>query len=612
MSEPETATLKQGTVLDDKWIIMELIGKGAMGEVYRAHQTKLKRDVAIKIISEAVIAEIEDDPEELDIAFGRFQREVQTMARVRHANILAIYDYGEVVDEENPESLRSAYIAMEYIPGDSLRFTLPEDGRDDLPEEYGAWVMHYFMPILEGVEVLHNNKIVHRDLKPENIFLDGDIPKIGDFGLARSLQMKAVTSSIEMLGTLAYMSPEQCADFKTAEFTADIYALGKILFEAVHGTLTEKVLPFTSVSIINPQGDFLTEMSEVIRKATLEKAEDRYQTVAELRGALQNALCMLEKDDTDNSGSKSTAAYSGFFSSRRTIWLSLGIAVAIISVLLMSIYHLAGDRGPWAGLDDSSYSGHAEISNGQQIVLTEDSGPLEKNIIGNDGSRMILIGDISNRKGKLLFYMDEEKVTNFLFLEFLNSMVDKLSVKSGVVRFGETIIIYIGSESDKDNAIVYKHDRFHLKDQNDGIKPVVRVTYHGAHLYAISYEKDLLSEEEWRVGYEYQTAGRELENKAANKPGIQTTTNMMHDFPSRPEEENELSVLDGMEINLKEWVRINQRAGIEDTIRNDGEVFASGVLDVDRLNDGANPLKRFPWEGFADVGFRTKTIVVRK
>jgi serine/threonine-protein kinase len=78
MEKLQNATFEPGKVLDNKWIIIELIGKGAMGEVYRAHQTNLKRDVAIKIISKDVLSEIEDDPDEIEVAFGRFQREVQT------------------------------------------------------------------------------------------------------------------------------------------------------------------------------------------------------------------------------------------------------------------------------------------------------------------------------------------------------------------------------------------------------------------------------------------------------------------------------------------------------------------------------------------------------
>ncbi len=612
MSESTAATLKQGTVLDDKWIIIEMIGKGAMGEVYRAHQTNLKRDVAIKIISEDVISEIGEDPEELDIAFGRFQREVQTMAKVRHTNILTIYDYGEVVGGDESELHRTAYIAMEYIPGDSLRFTLSEDGLDDVPEQYGEWVRKYFMPILDGVEILHNNKIVHRDLKPENIFLDGDVPKIGDFGLARSHQMKSVTNSIEMLGTLAYMSPEQCADFKTADCTTDIYALGKILFEAVHGTLTEKTLPFTSVSIDTPETGFLLEMSEIIKKATSEKSGERYQTIQELRSVLQEALKLLDNMNSSEPGANLSGAGSEIFAGRRNVWLAAGVAVAIVSVLLMGIYHLVDRKGSTIGLTGSSYTEHANISSGAQIVLNTDVDPPERRIMGNDGNRMILTGNIEGNEDDPLFYMDEKKVTNFLFLEFLNSMADKLSVKNGIVRYGETIIIYIGSGSDEDNVIMSKHDRFHLKDQNFGIKPVVRVTYHGAHLYAASHEKDLLSEEEWRFGYQYHANNSISKSSADNQSKKQTTSYMMHDASASHDEQEDSVVLDVMGKSLKEWVRVTPTAGNDETAHHDGDVYESGVLSVDRLEEDILPLKRFPWEGFDDVGFRTKITVIRK
>ncbi len=372
MSEMNSTTLAPGTVLEDKWIVMELIGKGAMGEVYRAHQTNLKRDVAIKVISAEVLSELEDDPEEHDITFGRFQREVQTMARVRHPNVLNIYDYGEMGVNLSQKDSRTAFIVMEYIPGDSLRFTITEDGLDDVPDDFAHWIKKYFLPILDGVEVLHNNGIVHRDLKPENIFLDGEIPKIGDFGLARSYHMKAVTTSIEMLGTLAYMSAEQSADFKNAGYKTDIYALGKILFEAVHGTLTEKILPFTPVSIENPQTDFLFEISEVIQKATAESSSDRYQSISEMRVAVLKALSIHDTENNLTQASAKTDSRLNKSTGSPLKWL-IGIAIiAVIAGGATGVYQVLKTKAPPAGLEESTYQNHGAFSEENQVVRVQD------------------------------------------------------------------------------------------------------------------------------------------------------------------------------------------------------------------------------------------------
>jgi len=611
MSSAETFTLKPGTVLEDKWIIIELIGKGAMGEVYRAHQTNLKRDVAIKIISQKVMSELEDDPEELDIAFGRLQREVQTMAQVRHLNILTIYDYGDALDEGDPDSARTAYIVMEYIPGNSLRFTLSEDGLDDVPEEYGTWINMYFMPILDGVEILHNNRIVHRDLKPENIFMDGNIPKIADFGLARSHHMKAVTTSIEMLGTLAYMSPEQCADFKTADFTTDIYALGKILFEAGQGTITEKTIPFTSVFFKNPQSPFLIELNEIIKKATAESPDNRYQSIPEMKSALLKALELLGAKSNQEQNNQSETRRFTRITTIPHVWLAVGGVIAVIAVGAMGMYHLFDNREPSSGLDETPYSAHGDLLHGQQVISVGSVDELEKTMIGRDGSRMLLTGEVDEEISVKPFYMDEQKITNFLFVEFLNSLGDTLSVKNGVIRQGDTIINYIGSGSSEEDAIVFKHDRFHLKDQRDGSKPVVRVTYHGAHLYAASHGKDLLSEEEWRYAYRFHGDNTSSDSTEKSQKEAINGPAMMHATTVVSSKKSTNSVLDDMGKGFKEWVRISEHsaAGKETTTK---ASYNAGVIDERRLTPNDLPSKRAPWEGFDDVSFRTKVAIIRK
>lgn len=608
MGNPHNMTFKPGKVLDNKWIIIEHIGKGAMGEVYRAHQTNLKRDVAIKIISEDVMSEIADDPDELEIAFGRFQREVQTMAQVRHSNILTIYDYGELVEQKGNETSHVAYIVMEYIPGNSLRFSLTEDGLDDEPELYRQWVMDYFMPVLDGVEMLHNNKIVHRDLKPENIFLDGDIPKIADFGLARSQRMKAVTCSIEMLGTLAYMSPEQCADFKYADYRADIYALGKILYEAVNGTLTKKEVPFTSVHIENPQTVFLQDMSRIIEKATAEKSENRYQTIYELRNDIKQALAGKSEDIKSISARNETATRSEKKVTDRQIKLfGLGIVVVIVLVIAVDLYDFFYKNDPAVSVEERVYAGKAEKPIAKHVIAVAQNGTLKKTIHGKDGSTLLLTGDLQDTKeGRFLFYMDDRKITNFLFLEFLHNVESQVVVKNGIVRHDSKIVIYIGDGSAAEDSILFEHNTFHLKNQDLGNKPVLRVTYHGAQMYAGQYGKELLTDKEWLFGYRYHLVNTLLEESIKPQSWDQTQNNMM--FNNNPTVK---AVLDGMGQPLKEWVRITSTANsTKETPAADKPV--SGVMDAIRANKGGNPILRFPWEGFEDVGFRTKIPVIRK
>ena len=274
MSNCRIDIFEPGNVLADKWVILELIGKGAMGEIYLAHQLNLKRDVAIKVVSEELLKDFEDDPDEIETALQRFKREVHAMARVRHPNVLQIFDYGSAVIQKETGDCPVEFIVMEYIPGDTLRFTMSEEGfypEQDLTKD---WMEEYFLPVLDGVNAIHDVDIVHRDIKPENILMDGTTPKIADFGLARSTRLKPVTQSMDVKGTAHYMSPEHFFDFRKADQRADIYSLGKILFEAITGKISEGTLPFKTVSLPNAESPFFEKLDRVCLLYTSDAADD--------------------------------------------------------------------------------------------------------------------------------------------------------------------------------------------------------------------------------------------------------------------------------------------------------------------------------------------------
>ena len=292
MNDDAGHSLNIGTVLNDKWVILEFIGKGGMGEVYRAHQANLKRDIAIKVISQDWLESLGDDPEEIENAFERFRREVHTMAQVRHPNVLQIFDYDTCSIKKGEAETSLEYIAMEYVPGNTLRSTMLEDGFYPDENATRAWVRDYFLPILDGVQTMHEQGVVHRDLKPENVLLDKNIPRIADFGLARSSQLKSVTQSIDAKGSPLYMSPEHYFDFKGTDQRADIYSLGKILYEAMDGKLTPETLPFKSASLEAPKTLFFKELDRIIQEATAEDKEARIKSVEALRKALLETLDM--------------------------------------------------------------------------------------------------------------------------------------------------------------------------------------------------------------------------------------------------------------------------------------------------------------------------------
>src|SRR4030043_1357711 len=341
MKETMQGLIEIGTVVGENWVILERIGKGGMGEVYRAHQLNLKRDVAIKIVSQKFLETLEGDDREIETVLSRFRREVKAMAQVRHPNVVQIFDYGSALIKKGDEVVPVEYFVMEYIPGNSLRLTMPQEGFYPQEREVSAWILEYFFPVLDGVQALHEAGIIHRDLKPENFLLDGDIPKISDFGLARSVKLESVTESMDVMGTPPYMAPDHFYDFKRVDQRGDIYSLGKILFEAVEGKMPPTTIPFKSAKLGKPNTPFFQALGRIIQDATAENKDNRLESVERFRNALQLAIDSLKTQTVpDSHPSSREPSRTAHFK-----WLWVGIAVAVFSMAAMTVWHLVGN--PW-------------------------------------------------------------------------------------------------------------------------------------------------------------------------------------------------------------------------------------------------------------------------
>lgn len=263
----------------NKYHLQQVLGKGAMGVVYEGYDPIIARKVAIKTIKRPVA----DDVEMLE-SLARFKREAQAAGRLIHPNIVGVFDYGETSD--------LAYIVMEFVEGETLKDILAKN------EEFTASrILSIMEGLLSGIEYSHSCGVVHRDIKPANIIItkSGDV-KISDFGIAR-LESSSMTQVGTMLGTPAYMSPEQFMG-QAADARTDLYSAGVLLYQLLTGEKpfdggltaimhkvlhTDFVMPSALSVAVTPALD------EVVRRATAKRPAERFSSASEFLGALRRA-----------------------------------------------------------------------------------------------------------------------------------------------------------------------------------------------------------------------------------------------------------------------------------------------------------------------------------
>jgi len=257
-----------------KYEVLEEIGQGAMGVVYRAHDPVLEREVAIKTIS----ASLGKDDE----LRKRFRREAQAAARLNHANIITIYEYGEAHGK--------IYIAMELLEGTDLKELMLQGALQTFDDQLAVMEQ-----VLDGLAFAHSKEVVHRDLKPGNIHIqpNGQI-KILDFGLAR-LGSSEMTQAGVVMGTPNYMSPEQVLGDKI-DARSDIFSIGAVFYEllsgrkpfeseSMHGVLFQ-VVHKDAPPLKSWIGDLPPVLVQVVERCLAKEKEHRFQDAGELRDAI--------------------------------------------------------------------------------------------------------------------------------------------------------------------------------------------------------------------------------------------------------------------------------------------------------------------------------------
>jgi tRNA A-37 threonylcarbamoyl transferase component Bud32 len=248
--------------------ILELVGKGGMGAVYRARQPALDRTVAVKVLP----PEVARDPTFAE----RFCREARSLARFNHPNIVTVYDFGEAGG--------FCYIVMEFAAGRNLRQMLRAGA---LSEDQ---VLRVVAQVCDALQYAHDLGVVHRDIKPENILLDahGRV-KIADFGLAKLADLApsrlSLTGSREVMGTVYYMAPEQLLRNVEVDHRADVYSLGVVFYEMLTGEL-----PVGRFAPPGQRARVDARLDAIVLRALESKVEDRYQDAAEFKRDVEAVL----------------------------------------------------------------------------------------------------------------------------------------------------------------------------------------------------------------------------------------------------------------------------------------------------------------------------------
>ncbi|OYW07103.1 MAG: hypothetical protein B7X11_00555 [Acidobacteria bacterium 37-65-4] len=455
--------------------VLRTLGSGGMGEVYLAEDTKLHRNVAIKVL-------LEDAAEDHDRR-ERFAREARAVAALSHPNIVTIHSV-----EEDAGRL---FLTMEYVDGRPLTEVIPSNG---LPLDK---LLAIAIPLADAVAAAHERGIVHRDLKPANVMIaaDGRV-KVLDFGLARlradpagqAATMTHISGEGRILGTAAYMSPEQ-AEGRPVDARSDLFSLGILLFEMATGER-----PFTgdtnmsvisailrdappSISAIRP--DVPRELGRIIKRALQKDPEQRYQTAKDLRNDLR-----LLKAELD-SGELAAPAPVAVRPRRRPagLWWAAGAATLVLVVLAGAVGHLPwrpaspmprlferfdvrklttdGDVGTCAISPDGTYVAYSVFDkDGQTLRMRQPATGAETVIVPRRS--VVYVGLTFSPDSQYLYYVTASESPGALYAYFISPVRGRLfrvpSLGGSPTELTDDVYGMVGLSPDGKRVAFYRVD----------------------------------------------------------------------------------------------------------------------------------------------------------
>ena len=448
-------TLAAGTKVGP-YVVVSLLGAGGMGEVYRARDSRLGRDVALKILPENFAGNAE--------RLKRFESEARAVAALNHPNILAIHDVGE--------HNGTPFLVSELLEGESLRAVLDRGAMAQRK------VVEFAVQVAQGLAAAHEKNIVHRDLKPENLFQTHDgRAKILDFGLAKLMQGDSVKGSSDgqtltsahtaagvVMGTASYMAPEQVRG-EPADHRTDIFAFGAVLFEMLSGkrAFLRETAAETMTAVLRAEppemGDtghaLSAAMDRIVRRCLEKSPEQRFQSAKDL----SFALAALSGSDTGGSGLAAAVPVAVPAKPARP-WPWLGLAVAaVLSLILVAWWAIALRQKDVR--QQFSIPVQGEVS---QIALSADGKMLA--YVAPDiqsGQSVLYVEEVGSGKGTLIpetegasypFWSPDHAAVAF----FAHGKLQKVAVPGGTPQVLSKVAYARGGSWGSRNVIIYAPD----------------------------------------------------------------------------------------------------------------------------------------------------------
>lgn len=402
----DTTALQPGSDFGTRYRIEGLLGQGGMGRVYKAYDKDLDRTVALKVVRQGMMGEVD--------ALKRFKQELVLASKISHKNILRIHDMGEVGDTK--------FITMAYVEGQDLHGILRDNPKLPLDR-----ILRYATQLAEALAAAHAEGVVHRDLKPQNILVNKeDQIFVSDFGLAKSFEEGAIgmTRTGAFLGTPRYMSPEQ-VEGKPADQRSDLYAYGLMLYEMVTGDV-----PFTGETTLKvmyqriqekPKSPKLLNPSlpnwlvRIIMRCLEKDPAARYQSAYEI-------LADLQGSKSSSSASRTVQIEIPEFAQRRWTWVVAAVAaVLLLAFAIPPVRHLImGVKG------GSGISGIPPLSQGKFVAI------LPFRVLGEDQSLSYVAEGLNEALSAKLFQLKEVRLAS-------DTAVAKVSDKDPLEKMARTL-----------------------------------------------------------------------------------------------------------------------------------------------------------------------------